>query len=59
MDNTFLGNLATINHRTMVSMVKELDTMKAEELHNLISKTNVLRALISMALQDKKFPLAK
>ncbi len=46
-----------LNQRVMCEVVPELDKLTVTELHNLISKTNVLRALVSLALQDKKFPI--
>lgn len=54
-----LAYLRKMNHHTMQEICVELDKTPLMELHNLISKTNVLRALSSMAIQDQKFPIPK
>lgn len=52
-----LAYLRKMNHHTMMEICAELDKIPVTELHNLISKTNVLRALTSLAIQDQKFPI--
>lgn len=52
-----LAYLRKMNHHTMMDICAELDKLPLTELHNTISKTNVLRALASMAIQDQKFPI--
>ena len=52
-----LSFLRKMNHHSMLDVVAALDKLPVTELHNVISKVNVLRALSSLAIQDAKFPI--
>lgn len=51
--------LMGLDQYVMLEAVQHLESKCVTDLHNVISKTNVLRALTSLVIQDKKFPIPK
>lgn len=49
--------LETMTTSDMIYVAQVLESKNVTELHRLISKATILRALLTVALQEKKFPI--